>query len=273
MIKISILSLKGGVGKTNTTYNLGASLACEGRRVLVVDLDRQRNLTQGFFGASASRAIDRSETAAAILAGDGATADALIKPTGIARLDIVAGSIEVGDFNLPRPAEAPWDSQACLREFFDEVGPDRYDFALIDSPPDPGLCAWVSGVAADYMLVPLIPEGWSVQGLPDVQDFLKSLKAGPNPGVDLLGIVLNRVARKAIHQAYEDVLKAQYGDAILDSKIPDATGFLDSVAALKPVAIHKPKGEPAKAFARLAAEVIARVDSRRSSTPRLAEVA
>src|SRR4051794_24289070 len=97
-----MLNQKGGVGKTSTCYHLSATLAQLGRRVLLVDNDPQSSLTQGFLGPQATRQLEPTETIAGVYSQD-AVLGRVIRPTGVAGVDLVAGSRRAASFNVPDP--------------------------------------------------------------------------------------------------------------------------------------------------------------------------
>src|SRR3954447_19952855 len=118
---ITLLNQKGGVGKTSTTHHLAGTLAAGGQRVLLLDNDPQASLTQGFWGPVATAALDPDATIAALYAGLAPFPEQVIRPTGIGGIDIVPGSKVATDFNVPRPHEAAFEAQTCLRAFLEEV--------------------------------------------------------------------------------------------------------------------------------------------------------
>ena len=161
---ITTLNQKGGVGKTSTCHHLAGTLALMGRRVLLVDNDPQASLSQGFWGPQATLALDPAATIATVYAGNRVLPEQVIQPTGIPGIDILPGSQQATDYNVPRPHEAPWEMQDCLREILSEVR-DRYDLVLIDCPPNLHLCSWAALVASDHLIVPLQPEDYGRRGL------------------------------------------------------------------------------------------------------------
>lgn len=269
---VTFLNQKGGVGKTSLTYHLSGAFAARGRKVLLIDNDPQSSLTQGFWGPRAFRAVDPGETVAAIYRGDQPFPAAVIRPSGVTGLDLVAGSKAAVKFNDPEPSQSAPDLQACLRTFLGDV--EGYDMVLIDCPPNLHLCSWAALIASQYLVVPTQPEDFGSQGLHDVQESAESVQSGPNPGLQLLGYVLTRVSKKSVHALYEENLRSRYGSEVFAARMPDAAGYIESIAARLPVAQHKPKQAPAKAIAEIADELEARIDHLTSQAiTRRAEVA
>jgi chromosome partitioning protein len=270
---ITMLNQKGGVGKTSCTHHLAGTLAAMGRRVLLLDNDPQSSLSQGFWGPQAVRKIDPAETIASIYAGERPFPGQVIRPTGIAGIDLVPGSRHATDYNVPRPYEVDHETQACLRSFLDEAR-DGYDQVLIDCPPNLHLASWAALTASDYLIVPLQPEDYGAQGIVDVQESVAMVQAGPNPALSLLGFLLTMVSpRKTIHQLYEERLRALYGDAVFVARVPEAVDYVEAIARRLPIAAYKPKGAPAKAIRALADEVEARILVRASGTTTQTEAA
>jgi chromosome partitioning protein len=256
---LTMLNQKGGVGKTSCTHHLAGTLAQMGRRVLLLDNDPQSSLSQGFWGPVAVRQVDPSETIATLYAGHRPFPEQVIKPTGIRGVDLIPGSRHATDFNVPRPYEADYETQLCLRSFLADVG-TAYDLVMIDCPPNLHLCSWAALVASDYLIVPLQPEDYGAQGIADVQESVALVSGGPNPGLKLLGYLLTMVApRKTIHQLYEERLRALYGADVFTARVPEAVDFVEAIARRLPIAGYKPKGAPAKAIKALAEELEARI--------------
>ena len=115
---ISLINMKGGVGKSTTTHNLAGALALAGRRVLLLDNDPQSSLSQGLLGPAAAEAL---EPAGRITAAGVAVPAAVIRPAGVPGVDLVPGSIHTDRHNRPTPEEAPWPDQVTLRDFLGTV--------------------------------------------------------------------------------------------------------------------------------------------------------
>jgi chromosome partitioning protein len=268
-VSIVLLNQKGGVGKTSTCHHLSGTLAKDGKRILLVDNDPQASLTQGLFGPQATRDLDPGQTIAAIYSGV-AVPEQIIHRTEIAGIDLVPGSRHAMRYNNAEPWTADRDLQVGVRDVVEHVR-GLYDFILIDCPPNLHLCSWAALVAADHIIVPLQPEDYGAQGIIDVQESVALVMELANPGLDLLGYLITMFnARKSIHKMYEETLRAQYGDAVFETRVPHAAEFPEAIAFRKPIAHYKPKGAAAKALKALADELLKRLDDRRN---RVAEAA
>jgi len=258
MATLTMLNQKGGVGKTSTCYHLAGTLALLGRRVLLVDNDPQSSLTQGFLGPQQTRQLDPAETIAAVYSQE-AIAAQVIRPTGLPGVDLLAGSRRAASFNVPDPHLAPWPDQVALRDFLADVR-DDYDLVVIDCPPNLHLCSWAALVASDALVVPLQPEDFGAQGIADVQESVDRVLAGPNPALRLLGFLITmNNNRLAVHQGFEQLLRASYGAAVFATSVPVSTDFKEAIIQRKPVAMYKPKGAAAKTMKALAEELAARL--------------
>lgn len=256
---VTMLNQKGGVGKTSTCFHMSSVLAAAGRRILLIDADPQSSLTQGFFGPSATRGFDPSETIASVLAGDEPFPDQVIRPSGLAGVDILPGSRHAARSNVPMPHEQEWSLQVALREFLADVR-DRYDLVLIDVPPNLHLCSWAALVASDGLAVPLQPEDFGAQGIADVRESIDRVQAGPNPDLRLLGYIVTMLSpRRAVHKLYEARLREMYGTAVFAAMVPESVDFVEAIAQRKSIAAYKPKGAAAKAMKALGEELEARL--------------
>jgi chromosome partitioning protein len=267
MAVICLLNQKGGVGKTSTCHHLGGTLACDGKKVLLIDNDPQASLTQGFWGPLVTRQLNPAETIAAILGGQEPYPAVVIRPTGIPGIDILPGSKRATSFNVPDPHLADQVTQFSLRSFLDEVR-SEYDFVLIDCPPNLHLCSWVALVASDHLVVPLKPEDYGAQGIIDVQESVDLVLSGPNPELKPLGYLITMMnVRKTIHKLYEETLRAQYGSQVFETRMTEAVDYVEALNQRLPVAQYKPRGAAAKTMKALADELELRLQAACTGVP------
>jgi chromosome partitioning protein len=256
---VSAINLKGGVGKTSICLHLAGALALLGKRILAVDNDPQSSLTAGFLGAQPTRQLDPASTVAAVYAGDDPLPGAVIRPSGFERIDLLAGSRFAVGANIPLPHKAPHADQIRLRDFLDQVS-ESYDIVLIDCPPNLHMASWAAMAASDAFIVPVQPEDFGAQGTQDVIESATGVRTLVNPGLRLAGYIVSMYqARRAVHQAYVEHLKASHGNDVFAALIPMATEFAEAVTARRPVGFHKPKGTAAKAIRAVAEELVARL--------------
>jgi chromosome partitioning protein len=259
----SFLNRKGGVGKTSSVFHLAGHFARRGRKVLVCDLDPQASLSQGFFGPAYVELLPREATVAALFddALDPDT-DEVIHKSPFENLWIVPASNDLTDYNTPHPETA--ENQEALRDFLAEVRED-FDTVLIDCPPNLQLCSWAALLASDFVVVPVIPEDFSSQGLIYVQQAIDAAMTRKNPRLRLMGYMLTMYNRQlGIHKAYEKLLREQYGELVLDAVFPLATAYKEAVSRRKPISADKPSSAPADSIAELGKELLGRGPSFRA---------
>ncbi len=266
-ITVAMLNRKGGCGKTSTCHHLAGSLAGDGRRVLLVDMDPQASLTQGLFGPQATEDLAPRSTVVGLF--DDAydpDPDALIRPTAFDRIAIVPGSNGLDDYNIPRPQEAG-ELQLALRRFLQEAR-GEFDVALIDCPPNLSLCSWAALLAADLVVVPVQAEDYGAQGIVYIQRAFDLALAHHNPRLRLAGYLVTMFNKSlGIHAAYDQQLRALYGDQVFRSTVPLAKDFKEAVAARRPVGMYKPRSAASKAIKTVADELIERAEAAASRPP------
>jgi chromosome partitioning protein len=228
--------------------------------VLLLDVDPQSSLTQGFWGPATTRQLDPSATIAAVLCGDRPHPEQVIHPSGLAGVDLVPGSRSATSFNTPDPHLADAEDQGAIREFLDEASVG-YDVVLTDCPPNLHLASWRALAASDYLIVPLQPEDYGAQGIADVLESLARVRGAGYP-VELLGYLITMVSpRRILHQVYEEQLRGLYGDAVFAARVPEAPDYPEAISRRQTISQYKPKGAPAKAMKALAEEMLARIAS------------
>ena len=244
---ISVVSQKGGVGKTSLVQNLGAELAHAGHEVLLIDFDPQSNLTTGWgIDPGADRPTiyeamaDPAVTRAAILR---------LRP----RLDLIPANLDLAAAELAFINAI--DRNNKLRKAL-QPATGRYDIVLIDGPPSLGFFTVNALVAATEYLVPLQVHPYAFRAIDQLLSIVEQVHE-INPALSLSGIVLTMYdQRNSLTSAIEDAARGRFGDLVFGTVVPInvrvAEATLDGVS----VGEYEPTSSGARAYRALAKEVV-----------------
>ena len=245
---LAIANQKGGVGKTTTSVNLGASLAEMGFRVLVVDLDPQGNATTGL-GVNA-REVEGSIYD--VIMSDAAVEDC-IEPTSLKNLFVVPATIDLAGAEIELvPA---FSRELKLRRALHEIK-DDYDYILIDCPPSLGLLTVNGLAAADDVLVPIQCEYYALEGLSQLIRNVSLVRTNLNPTLDVRGIVLTMYdARTKLADQVEQEVRRHFGRTVYLTVIPRTVRLSEAPSFGQPIILFDPTSRGAVAYRELAKEV------------------
>ena len=247
---VALANQKGGVGKTTTAINLGASIAACERRVLLVDLDPQANATSGLGLAK------NEPTSMYPVLVEGMSLREIVRPTELATLfvapssvDLVGAEIELGD------AES---REFRLRDALQDVARD-YHYVLIDSPPSLGLLTINGLCAADSVLVPMQCEYFALEGLAHLLYTQRLVRMNVNPKLELGGIVMTQFdGRTTLAWEVLEEVRRSYPDKIYRTLIPRNVRISEAPSHGQPVTVYDPTCRGSQAFRQLAEEVMSR---------------
>ncbi len=248
---IAIANQKGGVGKTTTTVNLSACVAERGKRVLCIDIDPQGNCTSG-------AGVDKEAPEHSIY-------DVLINgvPAGEAA---VPGAVK-GLFVIPARKELSGAEvelvntmarETVLKRALTEVR-EAYDYIFIDCPPSLGLLTINALTAADTLLAPIQCEYYALEGLSDLMNTVKLVRAHLNPRLEVEGVVLTMFdARTNLSEQVVHEVKKFFKNKVYNTIIPRSVRLGEAPSFGLPINKYDPKSVGAKAYAALADELIAK---------------
>ena len=245
---IAIANQKGGVGKTTTTVNLGASLAELDFRVLVVDLDPQGNATTGL-GIN-PRTLEY--TMYDVLLND-VSLDECIEPTEVKGLFVAPASLDLAGAEIELvPA---FSRESKLKRALAEVIED-YDYVLIDCPPSLGLLTVNALVAATEVLVPIQCEYYALEGLGQLTRNVDLVQRNLNADLEISAIVLVMYdSRTRLGEQVASEVREHFGATVCRNVIPRNIRLSEAPSFGKPITTFDPSSRGAVAYRELAREV------------------
>lgn len=242
---VVVTNQKGGVGKSTIVFNLAGVCAKAGKKVLCVDLDPQGNLSQSFAWTGETTVTDMF---------DG-------KPSGPVETNCKGVHLIPADRNLsgvlPRLI-ADFDLQFKLKDFLQTLS--GFDLVLIDTPPTMGSFSLAGALAADFFLIPLSTQFFSIQATAEVMNSMTKVKDRLNPSLSLLGAIVSiHDKRTALGDEVLKRAKAFFKDFLFDQVISRTVKVEESQVKKNPVVEMFPGSESAREYETLGREVMTRL--------------
>lgn len=245
---IAFSNHKGGVGKTTSTVNIGAGLNTLGKRILLVDMDPQANLSQSLgqmepaksiYGALRSQCT-LEETFIEIKEG----------------LHLVPSELDLSGAEVELSVEA--GREFILSELLNPFR-EKYDFILIDCPPSLGLLTVNSLTAADEVYLPLQAEFLALQGLSKLVEVINKIKSRLNRYLTIGGVFVTQYdQRKVLNRNVLETIQRHFGDKVFTTKIRDNVALAEAPTSGKDIFEYNPKCYGAEDYARLCTEILQR---------------
>ena len=243
-----MLNHKGGVGKTTSAINIGAGLVELGRKVLLLDLDPQANLT-------ISLGIPRQKcTIYEALRGEGD----LHPYTYRTGLDVITSSLDLSGAEMELINEA--GREYILRELLGQLS-DDYDYVLIDCPPSLGLLTLNALTSSRYVLIPLQTEFLAVQGLAKIKQVIDKVRFRLNKQLEMGGVIATMYdSRRVLNRDVVDTIHKYFGDKVFKTYIRDNVALAEAPAQRKDIFAYSPKSPGAHDYLELSREIIERLE-------------
>ena len=240
---ISVVNQKGGTGKTTTSINLGSALTQLNKTVLLVDMDSQGNL--GY-----SLGLDDGQTISDVLQDDIDINSVIQEREG---MDIIPSDIRLVDIEL---SIADLDNrEAILHELLAKLT-KHYDYVLIDCPPSLSILSLNSLFASDFVIIPMLMEVLSLQGLDQIIQTINKIKNGYEVDLSILGVLPVMVdKRRKLTEEVREHIKENYDVKIFDSMIRSNVKASESPSFGQSVVAYSPNSNSAKDYISFANEI------------------
>jgi chromosome partitioning protein len=246
---ISLLNHKGGVGKTTSSIGIGAGLVELGKKVLLMDLDPQANLTLSLGVPRVKISIYEA------LRGQGELDPYTVKEG----LDVVPSTLNLSGAEMELINEA--GREYILQELLEPLQ-EEYDYIIIDCPPSLGLLTLNSLTSSNYVIIPLQTEFLALQGLTKIKQIVDKVRFRLNKKLEIIGVVATMYdARKVLNREVVETIIKYFGKKVFKTMIRDNVALAEAPASRKDIFEYNPKSRGAKDYLKLCKEIIERVET------------
>ncbi|MCM1153065.1 MAG: ParA family protein [Muribaculum sp.] len=243
---ISIANHKGGVGKTTSVATLGVALSLRGKRVLLVDLDAQQNLS---YTLTQNEDPERSVYHALVEGGE----LPIVKVRE--NVDLVPASLELARAEIDLASKI-----ARERLLSNLLAPhlEKYDYVIFDCPPSLGVVTTNALVASDELYIPLTAEALPLKGLAMLDEVVGEIQKLVNPRLKLGGVFFTRYNNRKLNKDVVETLENRYGEKVFATKIRENISLAEMPLTGQSIYEYEPKCNGAKDYLALADEIISR---------------
>ena len=250
---IAFANQKGGVGKTTSAINIGASLAAIKKRVLLIDLDSQGNAGTGLgFVRSAHR-----QSVYGVIMGTANAADNILT-TAVPGMHIMPSSIALAGAEVELMDME--NREYRLRDALAPILP-HYDYVLLDCPPTLEFMTLNALTAADSVIIPMQCEFFALEGIRHMVNSIEKIKEKWNQNLNILGVLLTMYDKRyGLTRAVEDDVRATFGDSVFKTVIPRNVRVSEAPSHGKPALFYDFNSTGAQAYLRVATELMNKLE-------------
>ena len=247
---ITLVCHKGGVGKTTTAASMGGILASRKKRVLLIDIDAQKNLTDTFCQERYDNTI--------------ATAFAYRKELPVypirERLDIVPSSDDMCYLDISRGNDVR--KNFILRELIAAVR-DRYDYIIIDSPAQLDTPTANALVAADGVVIPINGDAYSMGGLNQTMELINAVRGYYNPAISILGVLMTKYnGRRIVDRKVRDALDGTFPGLRFEATIRESAALVQAPLVRQDILTYDPAGRGTEDYKAFCTELVKRINKK-----------
>jgi chromosome partitioning protein len=240
---ISISNHKGGVGKTTSAINIGAGLNRLGKKILLIDLDPQANLSQSL------GLIEPERTIYGALRGE-----YKLQPIEVLTgLEVIPSTLDLSGAEVELSGEA--GREYILKELIDPLR-GLYDYILIDSPPSLGLLTINAFTASDLVFIPLQAQYLALQGLTKLLEVIEKIQKRLNKELKVGGVFITQYdSRKVLNRDIVSTIEAHFKNEVFNTKIRDNIALAEAPAQGLDIFRYSPKSYGAEDYLSLCVEI------------------
>ena len=241
---ISVANHKGGIGKTTSTINIGAALVALGKRVLLIDLDPQANLTQSLGVTNPEMTIY-----------DNLRGEKVVCPIKVKKgFYVIPSSLDLSAAEIELSSEP--GREYILKDIISRIS-TKFDYVLIDCPPSLGLLTINSLTCSDSVYIPLAAEYLPLRGLAKLNEVIEKIKSRLNPKLEIASVFLTKYdQRKILNRDVAESVKDFFGEKLMETRISDNIALAEAPCHGKDIFLYNKKCKGAEDYENLCAELI-----------------
>lgn len=245
---VTVFNQKGGVAKTTTAVNLATSLAEQGKKVLMIDIDPQADGTVGF-------GIDDEALELSIhhLLHDKCEIEDILIKTNF-NVDLIPSDISLSDSEISLSTVI--SREMILSRKIRNIKND-YEYVIVDAPPSLGILSINALAAADFIIVPVSPAFFSMKGIKYLMNTVNLVQTTVNPGLQIMGVLITKFKQRVrLAKNIKDTLTNVFGDKLFKTIIRENSAIEYAQDNLQPINFYDKKSHAYEDYMSLAKEVI-----------------